>query len=165
MDEKHSFEGSLERRERGEGARKLHELEQSGKFVFHGSPDGEVTEFEPRQMTTYVDDVQVKDGPPGIATTPHADLAIFHALTKDRGEGNTNFGTNDDGSIYMKASQAVLDATKDHTAYVYVFPRSAFAPRYGDDQEMERRSEVNQRPVQVVAVTDRDLPPDINIIP
>ncbi len=158
------FEGDQKHREGEEGARILHELERSGEYVFHGSPDGEIAEFEPRQMTTRVDGNDLEDGI-GIATTPRADLAIFHALTKGRGEGDTGFGTKDDGSIQMKASQAVLDATKGHTAYVYVFLKSAFAPRYGDDQEMERRSEFNQKPVQVVAVTDRDLPTGINIIP
>jgi hypothetical protein len=144
--------------------RVLYELERSGEYVFHGSPYGNIAEFEPRQMTTQVDGVAVGDGI-GIATTPHADLAIFHALTKDRGEGERGFGTNDDGSIHMEASQTVLDAVKDHAAYVYVFPKSAFAPRYGSDQEMERRSEVRQKPVRVIAVTDRDLPTSIDIIP
>ncbi len=160
---KEGFEMHQERHKGGEGARVLHELERSGEYVFHGSPYGDIAEFEPRQMTTQVDGVAVGDGI-GIATTPHADLAIFHAITKDRGEGETGFGTNDDGSIHMEASQTVLDATKNHTAYVYVFPKSAFAPRYGNDQEMERRSEVVQKPVQVVTVTDHDLPTNIDII-
>ncbi len=156
---------SGEHHEMGESARLLHELERSGEYVFHGSPDGAIAELEPRQGTMTVDDVEQEDGlPPGIATTPFADLAIIRALTHKL-YGHTSFGQNPDGTPFMEASQTVLDTIKGQTAHVYVFPKSAFKPAHGDDQEMEWRSEAPQKPIQVVAVTDRDLPTNIKVIP
>lgn len=151
--------------EGGEGARALHELERTGEYVFHGSPNGAIVELEPKQGTKTVDGIEQEDGlPPGIATTPFADLAIFRALTRDP-YGHTGFGLNDDGTPFMEASQSVLDAVKGQTAHVYVFPKSQFMPAHGDEKEMEWRSQVNQKPVHVVQVTDRDLPQSIVVIP
>ncbi|MEK9131096.1 MAG: hypothetical protein AAB429_03200 [Patescibacteria group bacterium] len=114
---------SGEHHEMGESARLLHELERSGEYVFHGSPDGGIAELEPRQGTMTVDDVEQEDGlPPGIATTPHADLAIFRALTCNL-YGHTGFGLRDDGTPFMEASKSVLDTVKGQTAHVYVLPK------------------------------------------
>src|SRR3990167_6049683 len=118
------FAGSQEQHEMGEGARVLHELERSGEYLFHGSPDGTIAELEPHQGMMTVNGIEQEDGLlPGIATTPFADLAIFRALTRDL-YGHTSFGQNDDGTLSMEASQSVLDTVKGQIAHVYVFPRA-----------------------------------------
>ncbi len=157
-----TFTGFSEVREVGEGAKLLHELERSGDFVFHGSDKPDIPELVPFQGTTWVDDVKQNDGPPAVATTPYADMAIFHALVRD---DSHSFGQANDGTLQMSATQLALDSVKGRTAYVYVFPKSAFVPRHGNDHDFEWRSEVNQKPAQVVPVNDRDLPKSINILP
>lgn len=148
-------------REEGEGARLLHELEQTGEYVFHGSPRGGLTELNPHQATIPVDGQEQNDGTEAIAATPYADFAIFRALTKDP-EGDTSVGTKDDGRLQMHASRNVIDSVKDQTGYVYVFPRSQFSV-YGEGP-MELRSSTNQKPIRIVEVTEKDFPKNVELI-
>lgn len=158
---KTSFENPVEE-EIGEGARILHDLEQTGNYVFHGSPAADIHELEIRQPYDWTDGVQKEDGAPCVAATQFADIAIFRALVFN---DTTSFGQNDDGTLHYAATEKALRSAKGRTGFVYVLPKSTFAPRHGDDQEMEWRSEENQRAAQVVQVTERDLPKNITILP
>lgn len=160
MDEKHSFERSPEQHERGEGARILHELERSGKFVFHGSPTGDIAELEIRQPYDYTDDVKKEDGAPCVAATRSSDVAIFRALVND---DYTGFGPVDHGNIRLQASQKALDATRDRKGFVYVLSQEGFA-QYGVHPTMEWRSSEKSKPVQIIEVTEKDLPANIQLI-
>ena len=157
------FETPTVEEEMGEGARILHTLEQTGKYVFHGSPHANIPELNPHQPTDWPDDIEQEDGDPCVAASQFADPAIFHAVVRGDWRG---FGQDrDDRSIFMHATQKALDLARGQKAYVYVFLKSAFAPRNGDERDMEWRSEGNQKPIQVVEVTDRDLPKNITILP
>lgn len=149
-----------ERHEPGEGARLLHELEQSGEYVFHGSPTPEIAELETRQAYDWKDGAPVEDGPPAVVATPYADIAIFRSLVY---LDSTSFGVNDD-RLSFQASPKALELARGRTGFVYVMPKSQFAPKHGDVSEMDWRSPVNQPAVRIVEVSEADLPPDIEII-
>src|SRR5512133_2965771 len=103
-----SVEGRPSEKE-GEGRHLLHELEVSGEYVFHGSPNASIEEFEPRQSRHWEKGVAQADGDPCIATTRHADFAIFRAITRDL-SGSSRFGINEDGSLYFSTDAAMRDA-------------------------------------------------------
>ena len=158
-----SIEGRQEHHEYGEGYRLLHQLEQSGEYVFHGSPHGDLAELKPMQATIAVDGQKHDDGPEAIAASPFADFAIFRALTRDINvDGNTSFGTKNDGTPQMSASKSIIDSIKGQTGYVYVFPKSTFS-LYGDEG-YEWRSAESQKPERIIKVTDRDFPQDVSVI-
>jgi hypothetical protein len=77
---------------------------------------------------------------------------------------STQFGQRRGEPYFCAASQEAFDAAKGKTGYVYVLPKSQFAPMHGDNGEFEWRAESNQKPVQIIAVTERDLPKNIEII-
>lgn len=160
---KASFETPAAEQEIGEGARILHALEQTGIYVFHGSPHANIPELNPHQPTDWPDDIEQEDGAPCVAASQFADAAIFHAIARNDW---WSFGQDqEDGSVWMAATQKALDMAKGQKAYVYVFLKSTFAPRNGNEGDMEWRSVENQKPLQVVEVTDRDLPKNISILP
>ena len=146
--------------EMGEGARLLHELEQTGAYVFHGSTTADIAELETRQPYDYTDDVKQEHGSPCVAATLSADVAIFRALVVDE---YTGFGPDDKGNIRLRASQKALDAVRGQKGFVYVLPKDGFT-QFGVHPKMEWRSSVNQKPTQIIEVTEKDLPKDIELI-
>jgi len=96
-----------------------------------------------------------------LPSTPYADIAIFRSLVHT---DYTGFGGNDDGSLNFRASKKALGAAKSATGYVYVMPRTDFAPEHGVDEEMEWRANTSQRPSQIIKVSFKDLPDGIQII-
>lgn len=157
-----SPEGSIEHREPGEGSRLLHELERSGNYVFHGSPVENIAELEARQPYTWTDGVEQEDGHPCVAATQFADIAIFRALVFD---DTTGFGQNEDHTLHFEATEKALKAVPGRVGFIYVLPKTHFVPRHGDEQEMEWRSETNEHAVQIIRVTEYDLPKHIQILP
>lgn len=155
-----SFERGFEVQETGEGSRVLHELEQSGKFVFHGSTAGDIPELEIRQPYDYTDGIKQEHGAPCVAATRSADVAIFRALVND---DYTGFGPDDQGNIRLWASQKALDAARGRKGFVYVLSQEGFT-QFGAHPKMEWRSSENQKPTQIVEVTEKDLPKDIELI-
>jgi hypothetical protein len=156
------FEQQNQEQELGEGARILHDLERTGEYVFHGSPDPSISELEPRQPYDWTDGIEKEDGTPCVAATQFADIAIFRAIVHD---DSTSFGQNDNRTLHFAATQKALDTAMKTIGFVYVLKKSAFIPRHGDDQEMEWRSDVRQKALQIIPVTVRDLPKNITIIP
>jgi hypothetical protein len=157
-------------RKEGEGRRMLHELEASGEYVFHGSPNASIEEFEPRQSEHWERGVAQADGDPCIATTRHADFAIFRAITKDL-NGSSRFGIKEDESLYFSTDAAMRDALKNLVGYVYVFSKDGFAPyarngKLSDENEndFEWRANECKKPIRCVRVTSDDLPEHIDII-
>jgi hypothetical protein len=159
-----------EDREKGEGRRLLHALEATGEFVFHGSPNASIAEFEPRQPQHWERGVAQPDGDPCIATTRYADFAIFRAITKDL-KGSSQFGTRKDGSLFFATDSAMRDALNDAIGYVYVFSKDGFAP-YSRDGKMSNENESGfewrahecKKPARCIRVTSDDLPEQIDII-
>lgn len=147
-------------REESEGARLLHELEQTGEYVFHGSTVASIDELRIHQPYDYTNDIKREDGDPCIAATRSADVAIFRALVVD---DHTGFGPDDQGNIQLRASQKAIDAARTRKGFVYVLPKKGFA-QFGVHPTMEWRSSENQKPVQIIEVNEKDLPKDIELI-
>jgi hypothetical protein len=150
---------------------KLAELQETNQYVFHGSPDGTIEVLEPRQSTHLPDASKpaesIPDGKPAISATPYADLAIFRAIVNKNNiplkEFSSGFGIdNNEKRTFQVSSKEVLEHTKDKKGYVYVFYRSKFEPYGRDDRPrpayMEWRAYEPVAPVEVLEVTDADLP-------
>ncbi|MBP6974997.1 MAG: hypothetical protein KBB54_03595 [Candidatus Pacebacteria bacterium] len=152
---------------------KLAQLEETGEYVFHGSSEGTIEELEPRQ-SNHIPDLNdptksIPDGRPAVSTTPHAELAIFRAIVNkknvDLQEWHSGFGVRDGAKEFRVSSPEVLDQVKDKEGFVYVFNKSKFKPYTrgkaedeGRPESMEWRAYEKVKPVEVVKVTDKDLP-------
>ena len=146
--------------ERSENWKKLHELEASGEFVFHGSPAEDIEELEVRQPHDWKTGERVEHGEPSVVATPYVDIAIFRSLVF---MDSTGFGVGDDGANF-RASKKALDAAQGNSGFIYVMPKDRFVPMDGNEDEMDWRSKESQRPVQVIEVAFSDLPETIELI-
>ncbi len=147
-----------------EGKKKLLELEQTGKYFFHGSPN-EVEIFEPRQSHNDINGVLVKDGDPAISASPAADYAIFMAIfnlknmpkgltartdTKAQSEKTENF------ELSFTATKETLNQLNEKASgWVYVFNREDFPIQKGPS---EYRSSSLVSPLERILVKKEDLP-------
>jgi len=151
--------------------KKLSEYEESRRFVFHGSPSGDLKILEPRQGRHVPDlskpDETILDGNPAISATPYLDFAIFRALINKNNipfNFNSGFGFKDGKKEYRVSTKEVLDAIKDKRGYVYVFNKNEFVPYARNGQprpeSMEWRSYKEVSPIEIVEVTFADMPPE-----
>jgi len=143
-----------------EGKQLLHELERTGEYVFHGSPIPGIDEIKPRQPYSVEGGIKRRHGQSSVVATPYADIAIFRSLVY---KNVTGFGVNDENPFF-EASQEALNLARDESGYVYVLPKTNFAPLRRDEHEMDWRASSDQKPLRVVKVSFRDLPDDIQII-
>ncbi len=152
----------------------LKELETEGKYLFHGSPNGEIKVFEPRQSLHVPDTSKVTetipDGNPGVSASPYPELAIFRAIINGKNveiDHTNGFGSTGPTLQYNVSSKEVLERAKGKNGYVYVFNRSDFTPysRLGEanEQSMEWRSYKEVEPIQVVEVKYDDMPDESEI--
>lgn len=138
---------------------KLHELEQNGTHVFHGS-GYLIEEFEPRQAYDYIDGQQVPDGEPAVFASPFVDYAIFMALIN---EANCPHGYHSgselkDGVLTFRATRDSLDQLNDAvTGYVYLFDKSDFVER----NESEWVSHKKVKPVSMIQIHLSDFLPKL----
>jgi len=147
-------------REISEGRGILQYLEKTGEYVFHGSSVPDISELEVRQPYDWKNGVKKEDGAPSVVATPYADIAIFRALAyKD----HTSFGMNGH-ELHFGASRKAFEEARQSVGYVYVFKKIHFFPRQGDEQNMEWRSLLPQKPDQIVRVEFQDLPKNITEI-
>jgi len=148
---------------------KLLQLEETGNHVFHGSPDGNIEALEPRQGTHIPDLTKptetIFDGDPAVSATPYAELAAFRALINRINipfSHHSGFGLKDKEKEFRVSSEEVLEAAKNKKGYVYVFDKNEFKPynRTGEPSEdaMEWRANKTVKPLEVVEVTQDDLP-------
>ena len=142
------------------GKDKLHELEKTGKYVFHGSPIADIQELEPRQPYDYSSGDKVAHGHASVVATPYADIAIFRSLVY---RDTTGFGV-ENGVSNFRASKQALEHAQGAKGYVYVLQKDAFMPMHGSDTEMDWRAQSNQIPEQVIEVVFDDLPEGIELI-
>jgi len=150
---------------------KLRQPEESGKYLFHGSPYGTIKVLEPRQSTHTPDlsklEDTILDGEPAVSATPYADIATFRSLINHKNipyDHSSGFGVNAKGEKnFQVSSQEVLETIKNKKGFVYVFDRKEFRPfsRDGEAKEsnMEWRAYTPVKPVDIVEVNHEDLPP------
>ncbi|MFH1454802.1 MAG: hypothetical protein ABIF22_00535 [bacterium] len=148
---------------------KLHNLEETGQYLFHGSPTGNIEILEPRQSEHFPDkNKPIKDGEPAVSTTPYSDIAIFRSIiNRENIHGSSGFGIDDDKLKFSISSEKVLEEVVGKVGYVYVFDRKDFEPysREGEatEKSMEWRSYKNVKPIEIIEVNFDDLPERENI--
>lgn len=146
------------------GRAKLRELENEGKWVFHGSRS-KIEEFEPRQAYNYPansHEERIPDGKPAVFASPSADIAIFMSIINELnipGKFYCVFGLNSNGEITFKATKETIEQLHNATGYVYVFDKNKFIPR-SPTESLSYKSVI---PDDVVMVTEKDLPKNIEI--
>jgi hypothetical protein len=148
---------------------KLLQMEKTGKYAFHGSPEANIEILEPRQGT-HIPDMSkptemVDDGKPAISATPYVELAIFRAVINGVNapfDHNSGFDVNEGVASFSVSSEKVLEAVEGKKGYVYVFNKNEFEPysRDGEIKEglMEWRSYSTVKPIEIIEVTSDDLP-------
>ncbi|MFM7088704.1 MAG: hypothetical protein ACKOW9_04190 [Candidatus Paceibacterota bacterium] len=155
--------------EKPKGIDYLNYLEKTGRYVFHGSPDGNIDVLVPKQAH-HIPDLSkltemIEDGKPAVSATPYADFAVFRAIINRKNAPSikhSGFGFNQNKQKEFRLStRAVLEEIKNKKGYVYVFYKKDFEPysRSGQAHEgdMEWRSYTEVSPVEIVEVQYEDL--------
>lgn len=150
----------------------LREMERTGNYLFHGSPDGTIETLEPRQSTHTEDSGEtIEDGNPAVSATPYLDLAIFRGIVNKKninfphksGFGLTRNSEANTLLFDISDEQTLTEAFNNKTGFVYVFNRSEFQPysrnNIADDASMEWRSYAPVKPIEVIEVYSKDLVP------
>ena len=134
-------------------------LEKEDKYVFHGSTRAGLKELNPSQAYHYLNSTErIEDGPPGVAASPYADIAIFRAILSI---GRSGWESDGEGNIEFHSEQKVMDKAKDNKGFVYVLDKKDFHPKTGHLKETDWRSEKSAAPVYEIEVTYKDLPSNI----
>ncbi len=150
----------VESRERA----KLRELENEGKWVFHGS-GSKIEKLEPRQAHNYPNNSEegkIPDDKPAVFASPLADIAIFMAVINRNNapKGSRSGFTNNGGRDFeFRVTKETMDQIHGATGFVYVFDKRKFIPR-SSGQVLSYES---VEPEKVVVVTEKDLPKNIEI--
>lgn len=146
----------------------LRELEQSGEYLFHGSPTPGIEVMEARQGRHVPDLTKpnevVLDGEPAISATPFLDIAIFMAVVSGAnisGKFNSGYGFEGGAPVFRVHPGGALEQALKKKGYIYVFPKSDFTPydREGRKRPIyaEWRSPKSLRPLCVFQVALSDM--------
>lgn len=141
----------------------LRTLETEEKYVFHGSEDGNISVFEPRQAYTVVNGKDVEDDKPAVHASLVAEVAILMALINRKncpGGYDSGFKYKDGKAVLHVSRQGLNQLTNDTKGFVYVFSKEDFIPR----GKLQSISYFEVKPIKVIEVTKDDLPKDIEII-
>ncbi|MFA6536927.1 MAG: hypothetical protein WCT18_00835 [Patescibacteria group bacterium] len=148
---------------KGKNRERLLRMQESGKYVFHGSPI-ELPKLSPLQAYRRNKETgeMEKDGEPAVFATQFADIAIFRSLINQKdviGPTSSSFGVDDNG-FYSSATANLYEAAKKKIGKIYVFEKSKF----GDIVGMECRSTEEVEPLEVIDVYFDDLPTGVKMI-
>jgi len=146
-----------------ENKKRLLELEESNKFVFHGSYS-DLSMLHPKQGYNLNKNTNVmeKDGDPAVFATNFSEIAIFRSLINKqniKGPSCSYFGIKK-GHLYFAATQNLINAAKNKTGKIYVLNKNKFQPR----NNIEVVSYQPVPPIEVVEVDFNDLPQNIEIL-
>lgn len=138
---------------------KLIELSKSAKYVFHGTNNGDIDIFEPRQAYNHNEDGQrYKDGNPAVFASDNIESSIFFAIMRSFFMRGSSF------SVKMISGELKLGATKnrieylkknDVFGYVYVFDKKDFFKR--KERSSENVCEKKVKPVYKIKVSNKDI--------
>ena len=135
-------------------------LETKG-FLFHGSPVL-LERLSPRQPMIFNKQAgkSERHGNPCVATTSFAEIAIFRAIVNWQNfpikNFSSSFGVGSEGKRFA-ATREILNQLEGKTGYVYVFSQNGFS----EFSSMEWRSECEMKPLEIIAVSAKDLPENI----
>ncbi len=140
----------------GEKRKELLELEKEGIYVFHGS--AELLDFLEPQLAHNDNELigeREKDKTKFVYASPYADVAIFRALTKNY---SSRFGV-EEGRFNFSISKKCFEDLKKEKGYVYVLSKKMF----NFYNQMEHVSQKKLKPIQVVEVSFKELPENIDL--
>lgn len=136
-------------------------LEQTGNFVFHGSPDGNIDKLEPRQPVIGVENKN--HGSPRVAAAAQAEIAIFRSIINESnfpGKGYASgFGARD-GKLYFEVSDIIFRNIGNKEGYVYIMLKSDFE----ELSTIEFGASKSIKPIEVIRVTSKDLPSGVIVM-
>ncbi len=145
--------------------KKLRELENEGKYLFHGSVHENSSVFEPRQAYTIREGKKVEDDKPGIHTTPNLDIAIFMATVSPRNTNCKNFRSSffrDNTGLRLQMNKEVSENMKpESSGFVYIFNKDDFTKR----NEIEYISYKMVASIDFAKVKFSDLLKKVEVIP
>ncbi len=143
------------------GRKELEKYFKSGKYVFHGTDNGKIKKFEPRQSYNIdKNGVRFKDGEPAVFASQSIEVTIFYAIFN-----NINIPM---GSFSVRTINKVtsLSATKDKIeffkknkikGYVYVFEKKFFHRRNVNPYTQEVVCEKEIYPIDIIEVSNDDM--------
>lgn len=140
---------------------RLQELEAEGKWVFHGS-GSKIEVLEPRQAHNHTKDgVAIPDDKPAVFASPSADIAIFMSIFNKNNapKGSRSGFGNKDGHFEFRVTPETLEQINNAVGYVYIFNKDNFISR----SSTESLSYESVKPVEVIMVSEKDLPKGIVI--
>ncbi len=156
------MENFFEKREEYNPKEKLLYYEKEGIYLFHGSPFL-VDNLEPRQSDIFNKKAlkNIKHGKPCISATPFAEIAIFRSLINIKNcKGSSAFKLNKKNNPEFSTTKENLEQINEKIGYVYIFKKNDFS-KFSD---MEWRIDEKIKPTEVVMVTKKDLPNNIDLI-
>ncbi len=146
---------------------RLIELQETGKYVFHGS-GFLLDKLEPRQAFNFIDGKHEKDGDPAIFASPYVEYAIFMAIVNNKNcpdharSGVSVKTTSFSVSITYKVAQSTFDQLSEKSAgWIYVFNKTDF--KRLDRGGVEYASYTPVVPIEKIPVSFSDLPDPIEI--
>lgn len=146
------------------GKERLKELESKEEYVFHGS-DTRLDKLEPRQAYNYPGigpNNRVPDEDSAVWASPNSDLAIFMAIYCKPNVENcrTSFTNYADGRVTFRATPQSAGQVHGAKGYVHVFPKEDFPNSRGGSEVWTNES---VKPIEIVEITEKDLPPNIEV--
>jgi hypothetical protein len=152
------------------GRSTLEDLLITGKYVFHGSQDGELTRLKPikgdsKRYNTVSG--EVNEAEKYVYATEHLDLAIFVAAIWRRvgASGWTTSGISESRVEFEfhASPEAIAEASKvENIGYVYVLDRQQF--EHDKQNPYEIVSSLSVEPYAIVKVTAHDLKPSFKTL-
>lgn len=133
----------------------LQKLEQQNIYLFHGSGSN-ISEFEPRQAYTRINDEKVPDGIPAVFASLILNYAIFMALISKENfpkgyRARVDF--NNGNLVYNATKETIEKIHKDISGYVYVFHKNDFEEK----NPYEYFSKKHIKPIKIFRVTMGDF--------
>lgn len=146
--------------------RVLKNFEKRGLHLFHGSDNGTIKIFRPRQAYNFATGKEKKDGKPAVYATPSLDIAIFMAIfsATNMPQGLDSMYEKRKGKTLFFVSRKTKMQLKNSTAgYVYLFDKDDFKQKESGLSEWIRHTSV--KPLTKFKITAHDLPRSIRIMP
>ena len=135
-------------------------LEKSGKYLFHGSSDGDILELEPRQPWSH----RKKDGHPCVAASDIIEPPIFMAVLGSKKLGGWEKDPNDDKQVRYYVTKNDMEKAKKEEWHGYVYILKKDSAKFRQHKGFEWRSSDHVKPIKRIRVGLGDLPSNIRFI-
>ena len=134
---------------------KLIELQRSGKYVFHGSSNGNISELEPRQAMSHGKPY----GKPAVYADIKIEHPIFMAVLGSKWVGGWGDLTLPGAGFYIDKKSWEKAHKENWLGYIYVLPKVDFISKEGNEWVAYKKV----KPIEIIKVGISDLPKDITV--